>query len=95
MAQTLKRNGYLTIYSSEGTEIYGEFADAEWDDQEVLSGMASEGTYETFRRLNMSGIEHVRYKFDASDGTFEGVARLLATERAPAPASAIVRIELL
>jgi hypothetical protein len=91
-----KQTGYLTIMALESGEIYGEFAGAELGEDDgglVISGLASEGTAETFRRINLDGIETVRYRFEGEAGTREGNGRLLALEHADAPAAAVVRIE--
>ncbi len=49
------QTGYLTIYSTDRTTIYGEFADAVWTSEmtegglnHMFTGTASQGTYETF-----------------------------------------------
>ncbi|MEZ0327671.1 MAG: hypothetical protein ACAH95_17380 [Fimbriimonas sp.] len=100
MANRKHQGGYLTIFSADGTELYGELADAVWDAEEsdggendIFSGLASEGTFEAFRKLNMDGIEHVAYKFEANGETSSGQGRLLALERAAAPASGMIRVE--
>jgi hypothetical protein len=94
--------GFLTVYSLDGGQIYGEFADAVWDEDEaggdvnnIFSGLASEGTYETFRKLNLDGIEHVTFRFEADGQAFSGEGRLLALERADPPAAAKVLVESL
>lgn len=68
------RTGYLTIFSPDRTEIYGEFGDAEWTSEmtsggnnNVFSGIASESTMATFLQLDSDAISHVAYTFE-SDG---------------------------
>lgn len=91
---------YLSILSLEG-EIYGEFADATWVQEEVdgetnhiFSGLASDGTVETFERLNDDGVESVTYRIDCGDGPIQGPGRLLALDRAEG-ARVYVRVEAL
>jgi hypothetical protein len=98
MADT--RTGTLTLYSYEGNEIYGEFAEASWASDphgqnpgHVISGVATEGIFDTMQRINMAGIEHVRFRFQSEEGVWAGNARLLASEHADAPARAIINIE--
>ena len=93
----------MTVYSVDQGQIYGEFADAVWDQEagpdegvnHIFSGLASEGTFETFRKLNMDGIEHVNYRFDAEGKAISGQGRLLGLERVDSPAGAMVRVESL
>jgi hypothetical protein len=102
MANRKHQGGYLTIFSADGAELYGELADAVWDvehadgnENNIFSGLASEGTFEAFRKLNMDGIEHVAYKFEAEGTSTNGQGRLLALEKAAAPASGLIRVEAL
>ncbi|HVT10998.1 MAG TPA: hypothetical protein VHE55_01920 [Fimbriimonadaceae bacterium] len=94
------RTGYLTVYSADRSEIYGEFADATWEVEEteggsnhLFTGKASEGTMETFRRLDREGIDHIAYDFDAAGKTFSGSAQLLRPQDNLAPGDAWIRIE--
>jgi|SRR5579862_687557 len=92
------RSGYLTIYSDDKSEIYGEFVDGKWETEETeggtnhtLSGIASEGTLDTFRRINTDGIDHVAYLFESNGYRYGGKAQLLApSEIGDSP---LVRIE--
>jgi hypothetical protein len=88
------RTGYLTVYSADGSEIYGEFADATWSieqtdggENHLFEGRASDGTMETFRRVNTEGIDHVRFDFEANGERFSGPAQLLR------PGDGLVRVE--
>jgi hypothetical protein len=79
------RTGYLTIFSSDRTEIFGEFAGAEWTSEVtaggtnyVFTGTASEGILETFLRLDSEAISHVAYTFELSGQIFSGDCELLA-----------------
>ena len=90
--------GYLTVFSADQDEIYGEFADASWDTEDteggtnhLFSGTASEGTVETFRRLNSEGIANLSYTFDAEGARYTGSAQLLAPDEWAG--HVIVRIE--
>jgi hypothetical protein len=94
------RVGYLTIFSSDKSEIYGGFCDADWAVEEsdsgsnhVFTGIASEGALDTFRRINYEGISHVAYIFEALGYRYEGAAQLLAPESGPHPGTSIIRIE--
>ena len=91
---------YLSILSLSG-EIYGEFADATWVQEDVdgetnhiFSGLASDGTVATFEHLDADGIESVTYRIDCGDGAIEGPGRLLALDRAD-DARVYVRVEAL
>ena len=102
MANRKHQGGYLTIYSADGAQLLGELADAVWDveqadgdENNIFSGLASEGTFEAFRKLNMDGIEHVRYQFEGEGATTSGQGKLLALEKAAAPASGLIRVEAL
>jgi hypothetical protein len=95
-----KRAGVLTVYSADRREIYGEFRDALWDVEKtdggpnhVFSGTASEGTMETFRRVNAEGIDHVAFDFVSSGGRYSGNAQLLRPEDTRNPGKAWIRIE--
>jgi hypothetical protein len=90
---------YLTILSLEG-EVYGEFADATWIQEDVngqtnhiFSGLASDGTVSTFERLDDSGVDRVTYRIDCGDGAYEGPGRLLAPDHSDG--SVYIRVEAL
>ncbi|OWY59792.1 hypothetical protein B7486_72670, partial [cyanobacterium TDX16] len=71
-------------------------ADSSWkieEDNNVFSGAASEGTMETFRRVNTSGIDHVAYDFECEGTRYSGNAQLLAPEDNRQPGQATIRIE--
>jgi hypothetical protein len=94
------RTGYLTILSADRTEIYGEFADAEWKSEmttggknNVFSGIASEGTLETFLKLDSDAISHVAYNFESDGQTYTGNAELLAPVIRDLPDLPQIRIE--
>lgn len=94
------RTGYLTVFSADRAEVYGEFADAQWDVEEtdggtnhLFTGKASEGTMDTFRRLNAEGIDHVTFDFEAEGQRFSGFAQLLRPEDNRVPGGASIRIE--
>ena len=79
------KSGYLTVYSADRTEIYGEFADGSWDTENtgggtnhLFTGLASDGTAETFRRIDKEGIDHVMYLFESNGYKYGGTAQLLA-----------------
>jgi hypothetical protein len=79
------KSGYLTIYSADRSELYGEFFDGVWKVEEtaggtnhILTGIASEGTAETFRRIDGEGIQHVSYLFEVNGYKYGGNAQLLA-----------------
>ncbi len=81
------RTGYLTVYSADRTQIYGEFADAAWRMEDtrggvnhLFAGKASDGTIDTFRRLNAYGIANVTYAFDTNGHRYAGSAQLLAPD---------------
>jgi hypothetical protein len=93
-------SGYLTIYSADRSEIYGEFADANWTVEQtaggvnnVFSGIAGDGTLSTFQRIDEEGISHVAYTFEADGNRYEGAAQLLATRDTGKPGETIIRIE--
>lgn len=95
-----KMTGYLTIYSVDRAEIYGECADAEWDTDIVRGekvhtfiGTASDGTLETFLRLDNAGVSHVAYSFDSHGFTYVGAAELLAPKTDEPPSHAQIRLE--
>lgn len=92
--------GYLTVYSADRREIYGEFADATWKTEStgggtnhLFEGTASEGTIDTFRRINLEGIENLSYDFEARGYRYTGKAHLLMPEDTRQPGGAMVRIE--
>jgi hypothetical protein len=94
------RGGYLTIYSPNRTEVYGEFADGTWEVDRsearvnhVFSGTAGDGVFETFVRLNEEGISHVQFTFDCEGERYTGQAQLLAPEENLNPGRAAIRIE--
>ncbi len=77
--------GYLTIFSPNRAEIYGEFADAAWTSEmtdggynHTFTGRASDGALETFLQLDYDGISHVAYNFELDGQTYAGNAELLA-----------------
>ncbi|HTQ11474.1 MAG TPA: hypothetical protein VMI31_15525 [Fimbriimonadaceae bacterium] len=92
------RKGYLTICSDDGLEVYGEFIDGLWEQENtaggpnhIISATPSDGTLETFRRLEVDGVDHVTYSFESHGYHYGGHARLLALE--PEGAPPLVRIE--
>jgi hypothetical protein len=94
--------GYLTIFSADRQEIYGEFVDAEWRDEKtdkgvnhILSGKASEGTLSAFEHLDQQGISNVFYQFEQDGKQFDGRAQLLAPKQSGAPGETIIQIESL
>lgn len=94
------RSGFLTIYSADGGDIYGEFADGTWEVEEtdggpnhLFTGTASEGTMDTFRRLNAEGVDRVSFTFEEGDAKYRGEAQLLAPEDTRIPGQAWIRIE--
>ena len=94
------KTGYLTILSPDRTEIYGEFADAEWTSEmtdggnnNIFTGSASDGTMETFRQLEKDGISHVAYEFDLHGHSYTGVAELMAPLMNELPYLPQIRIE--
>jgi hypothetical protein len=94
------RTGYLTVYSADRGEIYGEFGDATWQVEttdggpnHLFSGTASEGTMETFRRINAEGIDHVAFDFVSDGRRYSGEAQLLRPEDRRNPGQASIRIE--
>ena len=79
------KTGYLTVFSADRAEVYGEFADATWrventegGTNHVFAGTAGEGALDTFRRLNAEGIAHVAYLFESNGYRYGGSAQLLA-----------------
>src|SRR4051812_16185613 len=94
------RSGFLIVYSADRSEIYGEFSDATWEVEQtgggpnhLFSGTASEGTMETFKRMNTEGIDHVAFNFEASGARYSGTAQLLRPEDSRKPGRAWIRIE--
>jgi hypothetical protein len=93
------RTGYLTIYSADRAEVYGEFCDADWEIEDtsggsnhVFSGTASEGAFDTFRRINYEGISNVEYTFESNGYRYVGSAQLLAPNGNGMPGGAVIRI---
>jgi len=94
------RTGFLTIFSADRTEIYGEFADADWSrehtqggDNNIFTGTASEGTLETFLQLDNDAISHVAYTFESEGEAFTGIAELLAPIVNESPSQSQIRLE--
>jgi len=94
------RVGYLTIFSADRKEIFGEFCDADWrtegttgESNNVFSGIAGDGASETFKRINDEGISNVTYCFESQGYKYAGAAQLLAPASGPLPGSSIIRIE--
>jgi hypothetical protein len=94
------RSGFLTVYSADRTEIYGEFADSTWEvedtrggENHLFTGTASEGTMDTFARLNREGIDHIAFDFESSGETFSGTGQFLAPEDSGQPGRALIRVE--
>ena len=92
--------GYLTIFSSDRTEIYGEFADAGWKSEiteggtnYVFTGTASQGTYETFLQLDKNAISHVLYSFESNGHSYVGKAEFLAPVSNDASGQPQIRFE--
>jgi hypothetical protein len=93
------RTGLLTIFSPDRHEVYGEFVDGIWEiDQDggttnhSFTGTASDGTIDTFRRLNAAGISHVAIAFETSGERYAGDAQLLrpVEERTPGDSTVVV-----
>ena len=94
------RTGFLTVLSADKREIYGEFADAEWNtqstdvgDNHIFSGRAGDGTMDAFRRIDQDGISNVAYIFDTNGQRYEGRAHLLAPQGNGLPGKAVIQIE--
>jgi hypothetical protein len=94
------RTGFLTVYSADRSEIYGEFSDAMWEVEDtdgglnhLFTGTASEGTMETFRRVNSQGIDHVAFDFVSDGRRYSGDAQLLRPEEMRNPGQSSIRIE--
>jgi hypothetical protein len=94
------RSGFLTVYSADRSEIYGEFADSTWEvedtpggENHLFTGTASEGTMDTFRRLNTDGFVHVAFDFEANGERFSGDGQFLAPEDSGRPGEAVIRVE--
>ena len=94
------RSGFLTVYSADRTEIYGEFADSTWEvedtkggDNHLFTGTASEGTMDTFARLNTDGIAHVSFDFESGGERLSGTGQFLAPEDSGRPGQALIRVE--
>lgn len=94
------RTGILTVYSADRGEVYGQFTDAEWEVEDtgggtnhLFTGTASEGTMETFRRINTEGIDHVAYDFELDGQKYSGEAQLLRPADNRQPGRAWIRIE--
>jgi hypothetical protein len=99
-AQMSTRTGSLTVLSADKGEIYGEFADAEWTNEptdvgerHIFSGVASDGTIDTFQRINQEGISHVNYRCETDGQHYKGRANLLAPITGSEPGSSIIQIE--
>jgi hypothetical protein len=93
-------NGYLIVSSADGAEVYGEFPNPRWEKEEsgagvnhIFSGLASDGTIDTFRKLDADGIEHVTYRYEGDGRTLWGNAILLRPETHHDPLEHWVRIE--
>jgi len=103
MGARLKMNtksGFLTILSEEHGEIYGEFADGTWATEKtggglnhVFTGAAGDGTVDTFRRLNSSGISNVWYHFESEGDRYSGPAQLLALSKDSSSGQVLVTID--
>lgn len=92
--------GYLTILSIDRSEIYGEFGDGVWSVEKidggsnnVFSGTASEGTVETFNRINQQGICNVAFDFESGHQVYKGAAQLLAPEPCGSNGGTLIKIE--
>lgn len=92
--------GFLTILSSDGREIYGEFADATLEEEEtegginyIFSAVAGDGTIDQFRRLDADGIENVTFRFEREGKSHSGAATLLRPETHHNPVRHIIRLE--
>ncbi len=95
-----KRSGYLTVCSADRGEIYGEFCDAIWTEQQtrhganhIFSAVAGDGAMQTFRRINTEGISHVAYTFESNGYRYAGMAELLAPEISSMPGTSMIQIE--
>jgi len=82
------RTGFLTVRSADNHEIYGEFPGADWEnkttdvgEEHVFTGIAGDGTFATFERLNVEGISHVRYAFEIGGQEYEGRGQVLAPRK--------------
>ena len=100
MSNVKQQGGILTIFAADRSEIYGELSAAEWREEQtsggknqVLTGIAGEGTLETFRRLNDAGVNHVAFEYESDGVHFDGAAILLRPQAAEPPASARITIE--
>ena len=94
--------GRLNVYSADGQSILGELIDATWSDEvdsdvtnHVLAGVASDGTYEEFVRLNAEGVSNVTFQFEANGDRFAGKATLLLPSTDRKPGGNVIRIETL
>jgi len=81
------RTGYLTIFSPDRTQVYGEIPDATWQPTQtegglnhVLSGRAGDGVKYAFNQLNTDGVSHVAYTFETEGSRYAGDAELLAPD---------------
>jgi Kef-type K+ transport system membrane component KefB len=91
---------YLTIYTSDRERVLGELSGPTWDVEQVdggvnhvLSGVASDGTYDEFLRLNASGMENVAFDFEGDAGLFQGSAVLLRPANDGSPGGNVISIE--
>ena len=92
--------GYLTIFSADRGQIYGEFADAQWKSEmtpggksNIFSGTPGEGALKTFLQLDNEGISHVAYTFESSGNAYRGNAELLAPRVEEQPNHSQIQIE--
>lgn len=93
-----QQTGALTVYSADRSQIYAEFVDATWEVEDtdsgpnhIFTGTASQGTLDTFLRLDQEGISHVAYVFETAAGRYAGSAELLRPQ--PNGGEAVIRIE--
>ncbi|HEY0867674.1 MAG TPA: hypothetical protein VGE01_09850 [Fimbriimonas sp.] len=92
--------GYLTIFTSDRARIIGELSDATWTEEpieggvnHILTGVASDGTYDEFLRLNSAGVDHVSFEFVSDEGAYLGDAVLLRPTNDGTPGGNLIRIE--
>jgi hypothetical protein len=92
--------GILTIFAADRSEIYGELSSVEWREEDtkggpnqVLTGVAGEGTLRAFLELDRAGIDHVAFEYECAGIHYGGDAVLLRPQPTDAPTSGIITIE--
>jgi len=78
----------------------GELGDASWSVEQVdggvnhvFTGVASDGTFDEFLRLNAGGLDNVSFDFEGPDGTYSGDATLLRPIVDGNPGGSLISIE--